>query len=550
MLRAIDKYWQTLRHLRGVQCYGRVWFRLSRPKLDVSPSPEVRPSRAAWTECARRDPSMTGPGEFLFLSERGNLAELGWDGSQRTKLWRYNQHYFDDLNALGAHERRSWHLVLVENWMERNPPAAGTGWEPYPTSLRIVNWIKWTLAGNVLSSKAQHSLAIQTRWLSRRLETHLLGNHLLANAKTLLFAGVFFTGSEAEGWLRLGEALINRELDEQILPDGGHFERSPMYHLIILEDLLDLVNLYRCFDLSAPEAWRKKVAAMLHWAHVMRHPDGEIAFFNDAAFGIAPKPVEIDAYAARLGWREVGDSTRSPFVWLQASGYGRMSVGRAELLVDMAPLGPDYLPAHGHADSLSFELSLGSDRLIVNGGTSTYGVGPERQRQRSTLTHSTVVVDDVDSSEVWGGFRVARRARVTEASIWTEGETVRAAGAHDGYRRLPGRPTHRRTWILASGALEISDDLDGTGSHRIDVVFPLAPGFLPQLRPDGGIDIDREGEIVARMYFDPAAGDEILIEPVSWHPRFGQDVPAWRIRRRAMGAIPLQRKVRIEWAAL
>ena len=182
---------------------------------------------------------MTGPRGFVFLNQPGQLDEIGWDGPQREKLWRYNQHYFDDLNAIDAPTRRAWHTALVEDWVADNPPGHGIGWEPYPLSLRVVNWIKWSLAGTTLSPAALQSLAVQVRWLTDRLEIHLLGNHLFANAKALVFAGLFFQGKEADTWLKKGLRILERQVPEQILPDGGHFERSTMYHALALEDILD-----------------------------------------------------------------------------------------------------------------------------------------------------------------------------------------------------------------------------------------------------------------------------------------------------------------------
>ena len=141
---------------------------------------------------ARRLPSITKANKFSFLNTDGDLSEIGWDGPQREKLWRYNQHYFDDLNAYQAELRIDYHKELLENWILENAPGVGVGWESYPTSLRIVNWIKWSLRTEKLSESAMQSLAIQLRWLSRRLEIHLMGNHLFANAKALVFGGLFF----------------------------------------------------------------------------------------------------------------------------------------------------------------------------------------------------------------------------------------------------------------------------------------------------------------------------------------------------------------------
>ncbi len=295
LLSTLALYRRTLRHLRPVQFYARAWFRLARPRPNLAPAPLLRKSAAVWHWPAQRDCSLIEPTTFHFVNVSGSLDEVGWDGAQREKLWRYNQHYFDDLNARDFGARKDWHHALLANWVESNHPGSGSGWEPYPTSLRIVNWVKWALAGNELTAICLHSLAVQARWLAKRLEFHLLGNHLFANAKALVFAGLFFKGEEAEGWLSTGVRLLLREVPEQILTDGGHFERSTMYHGLALEDMLDLCNVFACYGTAVSSRhrdcasqWRIAVNRMQVWHHAMCHPDGGIGFFNDAAFGIAP----------------------------------------------------------------------------------------------------------------------------------------------------------------------------------------------------------------------------------------------------------------------
>jgi hypothetical protein len=251
----LSRYWHTLRHLRPVQLYGRIAFRLARPRPDTRPAPAVRALLGPWLAPARRKPSLAGPRKFCILNVDGSLDEIGWDGPEREKLWRYNQHYFDDLNALNAGDRSGWHLDLLSDWVAGYPPAIGNGWEPYPTSLRIVNWIKWSRAGNLLPKPCIESLAVQARWLTRRLEVHLLGNHLFANAKALVFAGLFFEGEEAAGWLSQGLNVLSRQMPEQILADGGQFERSPMYHALALEDVLDLCNVAVCLRRRVRRPW-------------------------------------------------------------------------------------------------------------------------------------------------------------------------------------------------------------------------------------------------------------------------------------------------------
>lgn len=120
-------YWETLRHLRPVQIYGRAWSRATRPRPDLHPAPLQRALQGSWVAPARRRRSQTGPEEFCFLNEAHSLSHHGWDDPGLSRLWRYNLHYFDDLNAEGAARRGAWHKALIARWIAENPPGAGSG---------------------------------------------------------------------------------------------------------------------------------------------------------------------------------------------------------------------------------------------------------------------------------------------------------------------------------------------------------------------------------------------------------------------------------------
>ena len=531
-LRALPRYWHTLRHLRPVQIYGRVWFRLARPTPDHAPAPALRAVQGRFVAPAARAASINGPENFYFLGEAGSLARNGWDDPAKAKLWRYNQHYFDDLNAEDADARRDWHAGLIERWIAENPPGTGSGWEPYPVSLRIVNWVKYALTGGPLDDAARHSLAMQARWLTKRLEWHLLGNHLFANAKALLFAGLFFDGPEAAGWRARAVLILGREMQEQILPDGGQFELTPMYHALAVEDVADMYNLLTTYapTLNPAEAALARdcfarLPAMLRWLDAMSHPDGAISFFNDAAFGVAPENVRLHDYAARLG--TAATPLGSNLIHLVDSGFARMVRGAAVVLTDIGHVGPDYLPGHAHADTLSFELSLGAERVIVNSGTSEYGTSNERLRQRGTAAHSTVVVADTDSSEVWSGFRVARRAQVDAIEMTETPQALTVSARHDGYTRLPNGPRHSRRWTLTESGLRIHDRLDPAtpGEAR----FHLPPGVSAEI---GTADAASDAEPTGLLYLPSgqslrwrAHGATARVDATTWHPRFGESQP-------------------------
>jgi uncharacterized heparinase superfamily protein len=461
-----------------------------------------------------------GPDRFRLLGVERKIETPGdWNRADWPKLWLYHLHYFDDWTASGSNTRAGWQKTLIDRWITENPPGQGIGWDPYPISIRLVNWIQWALIrGTLPDPRFYDSMAVQTRYLHRRLEIHLQGNHLWANAKALVFAGSFFAGAEAEHWLETGLGLLERELAEQVLRDGGHFERSPLYHAIVLQDVLDLIQLDRVypglFSGTRIRSWRETALHMLKWLRVMTHPDGRIAFFNDAAWDLSADEETLERYAAGLGLA-IPVCSRPPLVSLSDSGYLRLEMGSAVLIADLAPVGPDYQPGHAHADTLSFELSLDRQRVIVNGGTSTYERGSERERQRGTAMHNTVMVDGENSSEVWGAFRVARRARPRAVQSGRHGETLWIEGAHDGYLRLPGRVLHKRRWELTPRGLRVTDTLSGT-YHEARAFFRFAPGMTV-----GSTGSEQGHASPPCIWWCCRGAQRAGLEASSWHPRFG-----------------------------
>lgn len=530
----ISRWLRTIGYLQPIQLYGRLWFKFRRPRPALLPPLPLRLRSGDWIEPAHRTPSMLAPTSFRFLNQQQQLLNEGdWDNPGQSKLWRYNLHYFDDLNAAGATERYRWHFDLLGRWVAENPPGTGTGWEPYPTSLRIVNWIKWSLDGNVLPPECIASLAVQSRWLAKRLEYHLRGNHLFSNAKALLFSGLFLHGEEAERWLNLGLSILAREIPEQILADGGQFERSPMYHSLALEDMLDLCNITTAYKNSLPEEWREMIAVwperihnMRHWLRSMCHPDGEIGFFNDTAIGIAPSMQQLELYARRLFGTTADSAIVKDVTWLDPSGYIRVERRDLVLLLDIAPVGPDYLPAHAHADTLSFEMSLFGQRFFVNSGTSLYDVGEERQRRRSTAAHNTVEINGENSSEVWAGFRVGRRARPSLPEIRREQDQIVIAAHHDGYRWLPGSNRHHRIWHIADDSLCIEDRIEGSFDRAV-AYYHLHPDVRLEAPSSDGTVLIRHP--LGQLMELSAEGGVIQLEASSWLPQFGLSVANTRL---------------------
>src|SRR5690554_6542349 len=518
----------TIRYLKVKQLFYQLYYRLSKRTLNQDVEPVLRGWVSAWPEVSYLESPTSDGVTYDFLGESARLQD-DWNSPSFSKLWLYNLHYQDVLNSRGAGARRELNCALVNGWISGNPPMTGNGWEPYCLSLRIVNWVKFFSRLDEADLKPEwlRSLALQAYALENQLEYHILANHLFANAKALVFAGAFLGGADGERWLKKGLRLLEAEVNEQFLSDGAHYERSPMYQGTLLWDIADLLTLQQVSGLLQLESrsalWSKTLAKGIGWLRAMAHPDGEISFFNDATFGIAPTLDDLEAYAQRLGV-ELPTTTVTDVVsgsLLLPSGFGVLAWPEGHrLLADVAPVGPDYQPGHAHADTLSCELSLFGQRVLVNSGISQYGEDAERHRQRSTVVHNTVCVDAQNSSEVWAGFRVARRARPFGVGIEQSLNQVQLSASHDGYHRLPGSVTHCRKWHARSQQLSIEDQLDGR--------FQTAAAYW-HFHPDIRVRQINDVHFVAEM--SQGQSVDILIEGGAavlrdglWHPGFGKSI--------------------------
>ena len=517
MIRKAKLLFNTVKYLKFSQIWNRVKRKFSTPCINTSSAPELSKLKDGFQPVALSQQKMLNSNTFRFLNETNSVkAPVSWNDDNLDKLWLYNLHYFDDLIAVNSDKRKEWHDSLIQKWIKENEPGCGNGWEPYPSSLRIVNWIKWSLLGSDLKRNWLNSLAIQVRYLSQNLEYHILGNHLFSNAKALIFAGLYFQGPEAEKWYKTGIKIFNEELQEQVLSDGGNFELSPMYHAIFLEDLLDIVNIHQSFKKQSPHDIINKITHMFDWLRVMSHPDGEVSFFNDSAIGIAPNLIELEKYAERLAIplsKKIDELTH-----LCNSGYIRVQKDNLVALLDVAHVGPSYIPGHAHADTLSFELSLFGQRVMVNSGTSCYGVGVERLRQRGTPAHNSVVINGENSSEVWSGFRVARRAKPFDLNINKSEDRLQVSCSHDGYKRLKGSPVHTRKWEISSNQLIVNDVITGN-FQQAEARYHFHPDVTIELN-----EVGKEGVVYLRdnnkVYFEVQSGSMCIIDS-TYHPEFG-----------------------------
>lgn len=399
------------------------------------------------------------------------------------RQWRRALHGFGYL--FDPDRSHTVKVQLISEWIGKNPLGKGDGWEPSVLSVRIVSWIKFFLRHDkAIQESWRHSLYAQAAWLEQNIERHILANHYLKNAVALFFAGMYFEGENADRWLKQGWKMLLGESKEQFLADGGHYERSPMYHSICVCDYLDVLNLLQSSRpvLEGEEIahLRRTVASSLNFLHGMVFPDQDIPLFNDAVFGVAPSPLQLFNYAHRvMGYHTPVVPTGQTLSEWPGSGYYVCRNGEDMIVIDCGAIGPDYQPGHAHCDTLSFELVIGGRRVIVDSGVFDYQLSEERAYARSTRAHNTVVIDGEDQSEMWEVFRVARRAKPLSAIFKKQPDgTVLFEGAHNGYAKLRGKPIHKRQIVYdGQGSWVIKDTLEGSGMHRMDSYLHIHPDF-------------------------------------------------------------------------
>src|SRR5690606_25992997 len=287
MIRKLILLLNTIRRLKFTQLSYQIAYRLRGEKY-INKKGEydgVCTNAIAFSKTLHIQRKFLKGNSFSFLNLNNAFGDhIDWDFMGYGKLWTYNLEYFDYLHQedLELEEK----LRLIDDFYKFSVQRKRT-LEPYPVSLRAINMIRFTLANNLGKQGYHNYLYQELDYLDKNYEFHILGNHLLENAFALAMGGAYFGNGQ---WHSRAVAILRRELEEQILADGAHFELSPMYHKIIFFRLLELVDWYSKYedkDGSFLSFCREKASLMLDWLENIRFGIGDIPLFNDAANGIA-----------------------------------------------------------------------------------------------------------------------------------------------------------------------------------------------------------------------------------------------------------------------
>jgi hypothetical protein len=391
-----------------------------------------------------------------------------------TRLYSFHEQYGENVLAAARARELDAARGAAHEWIATHPPGAGDAWHPYALSTRVGNWIAaGSLEQGLFDETVSDSLWRQLRYLSRNVEDDVLGNHVIRNARALALGGAAFGDGRLTARAR---RLLRRELPEQLLPDGGHYERSPVYHLVVLRDLLELRAACSFEELDEP------IERMQRFAAALTRPDGAPALFNDGTLDLAP---QLDLPEAPLG-----------LTVFPETGYAVVRADPIWLAFDCGPAAPDFLPAHAHADALSFQLWIDGQPVVVDPGTSTYEAGAERDRERSTAAHATVGLGGTSQFEPWGAFRSGPLPRVRLLDVAPlVAEVVWPSGAR-----------HRRTLSWDDHEVRVDDEVDLPGRTEVVSSLPLATGARIEVEHVGELRVETEERLLSERLFAPQRG--------------------------------------------
>ena len=515
-------------------------------------------------------------GEFNHLNRTHNLRRAdaaagnglprpNWLARELSEsgLWKITLHYHG----------WAWHLAVAANmgdqdalpllrhyildWIsECDISRLGSGnliWNAFAVSTRLTWWIR-TLeelgdtqraALGDLPDQMLASMYRQTDHLSRHIEWDLRANHVLRDAVGLAWAGRYLSGPSADQWLKQATQIAVDQVAEQVLSDGGHFERTPMYHLHVMEDVLSLAMLLT--EDAARRQMRDAWTAMADYLAGVLDPNQNIPLLNDGGQHAVCEPDVMLDYGALIGvtQRPVRQACRH----FEQTGLMTWHGDPWTVFFDVGPVGPDEQPGHTHADSLTLDCHFAGLRVFTDPGTYDYCTTDRRAYDRSTTAHNTVAVDGRNSSEVWGTFRVADRAYPCEVEFRDHGDAAEFAAAHDGYQKLSGQPLHHRRVNIENAIdgraaiLRIRDQVRGSAFHSLSGGFLLDPMWDVSVESSGWQLVCENVRLKVRVTAPEQTQFDVVQRPL--HDQYGHEVMTQRLEWTWVGALPFEIQVEV-----
>ena len=367
-------------------------------------------------------------------------------------MWEYNLFYFDFLFSSKFISNKNLSLKLLNKWIIISYlKKKHTMWDAYPTSIRLINLIKFCIFHNINSHRINESIFNHIEHLKNNLEYRLDANHLLTNLIAINF-GNSFLKNEDDNSLKFNRVLVN-EINLQF-KNYLHYEKTPTYHNLLTEKLIEYLIVKKYLKIKILNNEILLIKKLIYTSKNFSHPDNYPSFFNDTNFD-------------SLNFKQLEKLFKTNFKKIELS-YNQKKSDNSLLVLKNKKIfliskccgpNPIFNPGHSHADTLSFEISLNKRRFLINKGISTYSNMKQRNEERSTKSHNCLTINDENSSEIWSLFRIGKKSRIKNLNINLSKKTIECS--HDGFSKIFKNILHKRRWNITSNKIFIVDELIG-----------------------------------------------------------------------------------------
>lgn len=400
-------------------------------------------------------------GEFLLAGQWRTLGADPWavtPDTERVAIALYGFAWLSDLRALGSSAAQEHARTLLASWAGRHRRWDALTWRPDVLGRRLSNWLagaEFLLSGanDDFRTTFMDSLSAQARHLGRAGRAVEPTAAAFDAIRGLIYAGLCVPGKES--LLAVGRDLLEHEIERQILPDGGHYQRNPSVQLGVLKVLCDLRTALLAAKVEVPPGLLGAIDRITPMLRSLRHGDGGLALFNGSW--------EEDRRLIDTALSQAGVRGQAP-PSAPHTGYQRLAAGRTVVLADVGGPPPKGADGEAHAGTLSFEMSVGKQRLIVNCGSYAGNEPAWRLAMRGTAAHSTLCLEDTNSSEIQSDGRFGARIAQVQAARGEGEDGTWLEADHDGYVPVFGL-RHQRRLALDAGGTQLSgeDRLMGSG---------------------------------------------------------------------------------------
>ncbi|HUL09947.1 MAG TPA: heparinase II/III family protein [Candidatus Acidoferrum sp.] len=452
----------------------------------IGNGPAPAPAADSWPGDATRGAAL-GHGIFALGGQAIREPAPLWGPVGASPTWLEDLHSFEwlrDLRAASGDNGRRMGREMIGRWIDDCHGWDELAWRPDVIGRRLMAWLSHyeflaIAADAPFRGRFMLSVARQASHLSRVLPAGMGGSRLLVAIGGLIHAGLALP--RGNNLVQRGGRLLERELPRQFLADGGHRERSPSVQFALLRLLAGVRGALAGTERPLPAGLDDAIRGTAQMLRLWQHGDGGLALFNDSN---AEEDWLVDMALARAIPSYAGNKALA-LKEAPESGFERLLANRTLVIVDSGAPAPAGYDGHAHAGTLSFEMSIGRERLIVNCGAHQ-GRGDWWQAQRSTAAHSTLVVDDTNSSVfspdrglVRGPRTVTCQRDESDGNHWLD-------MSHDGYQATFDL-MHRRRLFLAAGGEDLrgEDRLSGGGKRPFAIRFHLHPDVTASLAQNG-----------------------------------------------------------------